>query len=321
MVFDAGLINLILYCAQQLGVALGLGAQTIMLVAYVTAMRDRVIEDTEAKFLRATRSTLWVSLVLIVFSGAAITAVHYLAGQTDIVQSPAYLFKLALIAAVIALTASLYVLPETFAEGLLGGTWYALFMVHILGPVTSWQNLLELYAVWMVGFNLVWYIIAFSSREKKQKSARPEATAEPKEVRKPFFSFSFLHRKPKPELIAPMPKPAEVVAIAKPVAPKAEVPPQFKPITFERMRTPEAAPLAVPKPLEPIPVAPVQQIKTDPVPKQIPQMPVEKMPGRDRNRHALFAAGAAAAADTYHTADTRRLFCGGAKSSKPAAAI
>jgi len=66
---------------------------------------------------------------------------------------------------VIALTALLHTLPETVAEGLLGGTWYALFVVHILAPVTSWGNLVTLLAVWLVGFNLIWYVVVFATRE------------------------------------------------------------------------------------------------------------------------------------------------------------
>jgi len=132
MIFDVELIMLLLYCMQQLGIALGLGAQTIMLVAYVSAMRDGAIDEQEAQFLRATRGVLWVAFVFIIVSGLGVTLLHLLAGQEAIILAPAYFFKLLLIAAVIALTALLHTLPETVAEGLLGGTWYALFVVHIL---------------------------------------------------------------------------------------------------------------------------------------------------------------------------------------------
>lgn len=271
MVFDvAGLINLMLYCAQQLGVALGLGAQTIMLVAYVTAMRDRTVDDTEAQFLRATHRTLWVSLVLIVTSGIAITALHLLAGQATTVLTAAYLFKLLLIAAVVILTALWHVVPETLAEGLLGGTWYALFIVHILAPDTSWINLLELWVVWLVGFNLIWYVIVFSTREHKVKPVvisseaailKKSTPSAPKSPRKPFFSF--FHNKKEAPKTAPV---------------------EFKPIKPDTV--PKAPLVVVPETLAPVevrvpiaPAMPAQQIKTDAIPVLARQaQPVEKMP-------------------------------------------
>ncbi len=287
MIFDVELINLLLYCAQQLGIALGLGAQTIMLVAYVSAMRDGTIDDTEAQFLRATRSTLWVSLVLIVLSGVAITALHALAGQGATIMTSTYLFKSLLIAAVIVLTALLHVLPETFVEGLLGGTWYALFMVHILAPVTSWMNFLTLWAIWLVGFNLIWYVIVFSNRQRVhpppigksseamilQKSKPPA----PKPPRKPFFNFSFFAKAPvKPELFA--------ATAPQPVPPPPPQPQQFQQIRLDPV--PKTLPVAAPEALAPIevkvplpPPMPALQIKTDPAPVIIRVAPpIEKMP-------------------------------------------
>jgi hypothetical protein len=289
MVFDVELLNLILYCAQQLGVALGLGAETIMLVAYVSAVKDGVIDEHEAQFLRATRNVLWVSIVLMVVSGLAITALHFLAGQAATVFSPAYLFKSLLIVSVIALTALLHVLPETFAEGLLGGTWYALFLVHILAPVASWGSLLTLLIVWLVGFSLVWYVIIFSTRERGagsklavkssealilEKSAPP---AKEKSPRKPLFSFlSFLKKSPKQEAAAP------VVALV-PAASKA--PQQFQTIKLDPV--PRTPPIVVKEALTPIevhvpiePKMPPQQVKTDAAPKVVrTAQPVEKLPG------------------------------------------
>lgn len=287
MVFDVpGLINLILYCAQQLGIALGLGAQTIMLVAYVLAMRDRAIDKTEAQFLRATRATLWISLVLIVTSGLVITALHLAAGQGATVFTAAYLFKILLIATVILLTALLHTLPETFAEGLLGGTWYALFLVHILAPVASWTNFFTLWAVWLVGFNLLWYVVVFSTRESAGNILKPVAKPVPKPQpvplpipkppHKPFFNFFTKKEKPK---VVPIPVP-EVVS--QPIVPVV-VPAEFKPIQLDMVpRTPPvvipqtAAPVAIPTTVTP--PAPAQQIKIDPVPKAAPTEPVEKMP-------------------------------------------
>lgn len=289
MVFDVpGLINLILYCVQQLGVALGLGAQTIMLAAYVIATRDGVIDDVEAQFLRATRRTLYVALSCIALSGLAITALHLAGGQADVVAFPAYLFKLLLIGVVIALTALLHTLPETIAEGLLGGTWYALFLVHILAPVTTWSNLLTLWGVWLVGFNLIWYVIIFSTRQR-QHEKRPEVKKqklEPKPEPRPhrslfsFFTFAKAPKSVEQPLAAPVPE-------ASPVPSPAPAPqPQYQAIKLDpgpQLTVPAPVPVA-PAPaslpvVPPIPAAPAVQIKTEPAPAMaLPQEPVEKMP-------------------------------------------
>lgn len=261
MIFDVGLLNLVLYCAQQLGIALGLGAQTIMLVAYVSAMYDGVIDVTEKRFLRATRNTLWVSLALIAVSGIAITALHVVAGQGLTVLSPAYLFKLLLIVVVIVLTALLHTLPETFAEGLLGGSWYALFVVHILAPVTTWANLVTLWVVWMVGFNLMWYAIVFSTREHKKTA----------EVHK--GSLFFNHKKAEvPTLPVAGPSAEGVQAPVAPIAvPAAPTMPQhFQPITLD------AAPIAKAPVAEAVTPTPPPALRT--VPARPITLPIEKLP-------------------------------------------
>jgi hypothetical protein len=240
MIFDVELISLLLYCAQQLGVALGLGAQTIMLVAYLSSIHDGVIDATEERLLRATRNTLWVSLALMVISGVAITALHFLGGQGVTVLTPAYLFKTILIVLVIVLTALLHTLPETFAEGLLGGTWYALFLVHILAPVTTWVNLLTLWAVWMVGFNLIWYVLVFSTRERKKFAAKP-------------VPFKGKVREKEKEKEIPRPAPLPI-----PTLPKPE-PQQFQPITLDPV--PLTPPIAVESKFIPPPPAPVSHVR------------------------------------------------------------
>jgi hypothetical protein len=256
MLFSVELLNLILYCVQQLGIALGLGAQTIMLVAFASAMRDGVIDEYEAQFLRATRNTLWVALVFIVVSGIGITVLHALAGQGATILTPTYLFKLLLIAAVIALTALLHTLPETFAEGLLGGTWYALFLVHILAPVTTWINLLVLFVVWLVGFNLIWYVIVFSTREKKPAAA----VKEKKSIASKSSEAAVLQKTNPP----PIPEPAPHAMPQIQLDPVPKVPPvilkeTIRPIEFK-----------VPVPT---PVTPTAPIVTQPA------YPVEKLPG------------------------------------------
>src|SRR5581483_881342 len=98
MFASSDVINLVLYCLQQLGVTLGVGAQTILLIAYVQAMRDGVVDSKEAQFSRALSVVLNAAIICVVVSGLGITALHLIAGQSDVVYSPAFLFKWVLVA-------------------------------------------------------------------------------------------------------------------------------------------------------------------------------------------------------------------------------
>jgi hypothetical protein len=274
MVFDVEIINLILYCVQQLGIALGLGAQTIMLVAYISATKDNIIDVTEAQFLRATRRVLAVSLVFVVLSGVGITLMHSIAGQGLVVHSPAYLFKAALILLVVVLTLLMHVIPETFAEGMMGANWYALFLVHILAPITSWANLLTLWGVWLIGFNLIWYVIVFSTREKNigaKVLIKPNGLKEVKPASKPLFSFIHFGSS---KSVAPEKAPEIVTEM------KAQVAPM--PIVLDHK--PTVPPVAIKEALRPVevtlPIKPMQQIKTDAAPVVMKQftMPVDPSP-------------------------------------------
>src|SRR3989344_346954 len=89
-----------LYLVQQLGVMLGVGASSVLLVTYLVSMRDGIVEPAEARFARVVRRVLEIGLICIVLSGAAITAMHAVAGQGDVISSPAFFFKWILIAVV-----------------------------------------------------------------------------------------------------------------------------------------------------------------------------------------------------------------------------
>lgn len=280
MLFSVELLNLILYCVQQFGVALGFGAQTIMLVAYLQATRDGVIDKVEAQFLRATRITLWVSLFAIVVSGLCITLLHLLAGQEATIFQPAYLFKWLLIAVVILLTALLHTLPETLAEGLLGGTWYALFLVHILAPVTTWINLLTLWGVWMIGFMICWYALAVTLREKKLK--QPANPVPLKQIRS-FFSFAGKGSKAKVQQQPVEEIKPQAIKEAKP-PPKAELPkiildastPAVPVVKLPGITATDTPFLPQVPPLQPIPTkdAPLPQKQKD-LPPAVPEITPE----------------------------------------------
>lgn len=238
MFLSADVVSLVLYCAQQLGVTLGVGAQTIMLIAYLSAMRDGIVDAKEAQFSRAVRAVLNAGLVLIIISGVGVTVMHVMAGQTATILSSAYLFKWLLVFAVLAFTL-LKNLPQHILQGLAGGSWYALFIVHILAPVASWANLALLYAVWMVGFGICWAILVFTTKERKggakevKKESIPVAKPAPALKSVPDFPF------------APKPIPPPAPPAPKPVPPP---PPAPKPMP------PPPPPLPPPKPVAPPPV-------------------------------------------------------------------
>ncbi len=163
-----GFVDLLLYATQQVGVTLAVGAQTIVLVAYLLSIRDGIFDSQEERFAHAVKKVLFVGIICILVSGAAITALEFLAGHEALVFAPAYLFKIGLIGVLVFFSLVLRgnSLPEGVLEGLVGGTWYALFVVHILAPVAGWNQLIILYLIWIVGFMTCWSFLLFMMRDK-----------------------------------------------------------------------------------------------------------------------------------------------------------
>lgn len=163
-----GFVDLLLYSTQQIGVTLAVGAQTIVLVAYLLSIRDGIFDSQEERFAHAVKKVLFVGIICILVSGAAITALEFLAGHEALVFAPAYLFKIVLIGVLVFFSLVLRgnSLPEGMLEGLVGGTWYALFVVHILAPVAGWNQLIILYLIWIVGFMACWSFLLFVMRGK-----------------------------------------------------------------------------------------------------------------------------------------------------------
>lgn len=253
MFFSADILVLVLYCAQQLGVTLGVGAQTIMLVAYLSAMRDGVVDKQEAQFARAVRRVLNTGLLLIILSGVGITALHLMAGEAATILSAAYLFKWVLVFGVLIFTL-LKSLPQNIMQGLAAGSWYALFIVHILAPVATWLNLLTLYGVWMVGFFLCWMALTYATKGKPSSTAALATVAKPTQPARVFIPPPL---KPAPPPVAPAP-PAGQAKLAPPptLAPKpVTVPPPLKPVSPP---PPPPKPAAVPP--ANLPVLPQQHI-------------------------------------------------------------
>src|SRR3989344_7106254 len=126
-----------LYLVQQLGVMLGVGASSVLLVTYLVSMRDGVVEPAEAHFAKVVGHVLEIGLICIVLSGAVITAMHAAAEDYSIISSPAYFFKWILIAAVCAALVLRKAKPFSGLvwQGFIGATWYALFILHTIAPI------------------------------------------------------------------------------------------------------------------------------------------------------------------------------------------
>jgi hypothetical protein len=278
MFLSADFLNLIFYCVQQLGVTLGVGAETIMLAAYLISMRDGVVDEKETQYARAIKRVMATALWLIVLSGLGITALHLTAGESATVFTSAFLFKWMLIVLAIVLTFLRRVSKLSVVEGVIGGTWYALFLIHILAPVTSWFNLGTLYAVWLVGFVLCWEALVVIRRDKKSTPAK----------------------KPLPPVVAPV---APVKIVPPPPAPEpVSIPKDFIPPKEVKITLGPSAPLPtnpaspgikvtdtpfLPKvpALQPIPAAPgsepasLPKTPTMPVPSPEPKSALTTLPG------------------------------------------
>ena len=231
----------LIYVAQQLGVMLGVGAQTVLLCAHLLAVHHGEQENPHAAYAQAARFALGVGFFLIVTSGLFAVAMHLQNGQLDIVLAPAFLFKWALITVLLAAFFLQNRLREwvNFYYAFTGTTWYALFLVHSLGPVTSWSSLWVLYILWAVLFTLVWTgFVALMRSGIKRPASAPPAPAPfvviKKETPKPIVVFT-----PKP---APPPKPPPP-----PLPPPPPPPPKPPP------PPPPAPPLPPPKPIPPPP--------------------------------------------------------------------
>lgn len=166
MFFSIEILNLIFYCAQQFGMALGVGAETIVLIAYLISIRDGMVDSEEERFAKAARTVTGIGIFCIIASGVGITITHYLHGEASIILEPAFLFKWSLVCVVCLLRVFNRgsSLGGGLFEGFSGGTWYALFLVHILAPMAGWSILGVIYGAWLVGFVIVWTALVFMMR-------------------------------------------------------------------------------------------------------------------------------------------------------------
>jgi hypothetical protein len=232
------IVNLALYCLQQFGVAIAVGAETVLLVAFLQSIQDRMVDEEEKGFARATRKVMDFGLFFIITSGVGIVVVQFFSGQPFGLFSTVFLFKWSLIGIVLFMS---FVNRGTSVtagvlQGLAAGTWYALFVVHILAPQGTWLVLGEFYAAWLVGFMVCWTIVVFAVRLTHKTIP---VLAKPASVPAPAVVVV-------PDRKAPAPAPTPVVAKVAPapvVQPAPPAPPQAAPPP-----PPAAAPVAPPAP-------------------------------------------------------------------------
>ncbi|HVV39225.1 MAG TPA: hypothetical protein VHD31_02765 [Candidatus Paceibacterota bacterium] len=296
MSFSVDVVNLILYSAQQLGVMLGVGSASILLVAYLVSVYDGTIDPKEEQFGRAVTRVQTLGLWIIILSGLVITAMHISGGALGIVLSPAFLFKWLLIALLFG--ASLFrqnkPYPSYIWEGIIGANWYALFIVHIIAPVTNWVDLFIIYilcgAAFVLCYMAIFRILRAPSLKQRQKLSKPAAVTEKKviepkkEAPKPVPKSTpppqpkpapVVQQKPtasppqpKPVVPKPVPPPTPVAAKPAPIPPMPERPHAPLPIVAQshELAVAPRLPKVTPAPVMPIPVAPTLSVPIKPAP-------------------------------------------------------
>ncbi len=265
-----------IYVLQQLGIMLGVGAQTLLLCTHLVALHRHEAAGEQASFNRAARMALGSGLVLIVVSGLGAVAVHTTGGQSDILFAPAFLFKWVLIVFVLAVYLGHKRLApwNNLVAWFGGGSWYALFLVHTLAPVTSWFNLLGLYAAWMIFFAAVWAGFVLLMHGSKMPSVHLALPKLPKAPTLPTIKLPKIQL-PKPALATPMPAPKPKV-----VAPLPPPKPQPAPLPVIAVKPPPLPSVLLMKegPLIPKPApAPTPQKPTE-IESMLPAMRI--MPKR-----------------------------------------
>jgi hypothetical protein len=252
--FSLSLLNLILFCLQQFGVALGIGAETVLLVAYLHSLRDGMVDDEEKGFARATRRVMDVGLFLIITTGVGIVCVAVAQGQQMAFFSTIFLFKWSLIGIVLfmALANRGTSVTAGIFQGLAAGTWYALFVVHILAPEASWIQLGEFYGIWLAGFMVCWTVLVFALKGKPGSTISTPPVA--KSIVQPAVTIT--PSKPVPTSVPP------------PAAPKVQKQPLFGSL-FKKASAPQPQ-AAVEVVITPSVPAPVLAPVTPPTPVPAP---------------------------------------------------
>lgn len=214
------LATILIFTAQQLGVILGVGAQTVLLVAHLIALHggEHGVES-------AARKARGAGIFLMIISGAAAVGLHAASSAMGILLEPAFLFKWGLIIAILLLHLFETKLPHLIgiAEGFSGANWYALFLVHTLAPVTDWWSLLVLYAGWIALFGILWTGFSLLMHGAKPSSKIPAPEVKPRGTPKPILQTT---AKPPSPFVASVEEGHNLPAVQHVLIPKSEVQPQ-----------------------------------------------------------------------------------------------
>jgi len=153
-------IVLLIFLLQQLGVTLGVGASTFAMMFYIVGISDGEIDASERRFMHATYTTIRIGLFLIIITGLATAAAHYLAGDIATLLQPAFIFKWILLFIIImhGVLVDTRILSSQIGGVIAGASWYALFVIHALSPVTNWFTVIALYIIWLIVFSIGFYL-------------------------------------------------------------------------------------------------------------------------------------------------------------------
>lgn len=251
MTIGSELFSFALYVAQEAGVSLGVGAEMVLLVAYLLYIHTP--GKDQGSYLRAARFTERVALGLILLSGLGIVAFHATLGQLPTLLAPAFIAKWALILLVLIgykLEPFIDVRrlrQRTWVHGFFGGTWFALFLLHITAPETTMLVLAVGYAAWMAFFGVLWAGFVFAL-------SHPAMPRLPKMIKIPKQPAPKLSELPK---VVPAASPERIAVIA--VAP----PPKIVPPETPKLPVPVVAAVA----------PPVVVMSAAPTPAPLPKIP------------------------------------------------
>lgn len=173
----AELFGLALYLMQQAGILLGVGAELVLLVSYLLHVHAR--ESGPTRFVVPARFVERLGLGLIVLSGFGVVFYHVLRWEPAILFASAFIVKWVLIGVVlVGYQVEQYAEERKYAwrsavHGFIGGSWLALFLLHMLAPDTNIFFLLQGYLAWMAFFAVIWggFVTALSPNAMATKFA------------------------------------------------------------------------------------------------------------------------------------------------------